>query len=775
MVFFKNCNVQKVILKITIIMVFSIYASACISKEKSRYNFDFEYVDILNNTIRGWDVGQINEAGLPANALNSDWHIDSVERYSGNYSLCLDLSSSTTQYIACGYALPLSALHNAKSIKLTGYIKTENVVSGFAGLWVRVDGEIQTLQFDNMSNRGVTGSTDWTQYTIELPYQSNKATQVIIGGLLVGKGKAWIDKLDFCVDGISIESYSNTNSIYTEKEKVTTINNFNIDEFKTNNLRKLCEVWGFLKYHHPNIVSGRYDMDNELFRILPKVINVKSKSDFNIIIEDWISSFGTVPPCNNCIPHYSNSNTNTKQNPDYDLLFNIDTFNESIVHKLNELLINRNIAQEQHYVKLSSQSVKNPVFINEESYPNADYSDAGMRLLTLFRYWNIVQYFYPYRYLLHGSWDNVLSSYIPDIVNCKSKEQFLLSLLKVVEHVGDSHAGIFGNKVLEEIKGEYYVPFETEFIDNKLFVTGSSLLNNSVTRKDDENRSVEIGDEIIAIDDISIKELLAQYLPYTPGSNIQSKLRDLVSVNGFLFRSKKAEPIKLKIKRASNYLELHSNKIRVQDIGTLLKQKVDTNYYILHDSIGYINVNNLKYSDFYKIKTLFKNTCGVIIDLRKYPTTDIAYTYGSWLNNRTSPFAIFSSININSPGLATLTDTAYIQGDASGDHYKGIVVLLVNSGTQSAGEFACMALQSSDNVITIGSTSAGADGNISKIILPFNIVTYISGIGVYYPNGGETQRVGIKIDKYLLQTQKNNILRNDLLVEKAVKIIVGNR
>ena len=44
------------------------------------------------------------------------------------------------------------------------------------------------------------------------------------------------------------------------------------------NLAVLAKVWGFLKYHHPRIVSGDLDWDKELLRILPGLLRAK---DFN--------------------------------------------------------------------------------------------------------------------------------------------------------------------------------------------------------------------------------------------------------------------------------------------------------------------------------------------------------------------------------------------------------------------------------------------------------------------------------------------------------------
>src|SRR5215813_14003129 len=81
-----------------------------------------------------------------------------------------------------------------KTIRFSGWIRTEDVKSGFAGLWWRVDGAPGTgsLAFDNMQNRGVTGTTDWQHYTIELPVAA-EARNINFGALLTGTGSAWFD------------------------------------------------------------------------------------------------------------------------------------------------------------------------------------------------------------------------------------------------------------------------------------------------------------------------------------------------------------------------------------------------------------------------------------------------------------------------------------------------------------------------------------------------------------------------------------------------------
>lgn len=87
-----------------------------------------------------------------------------------------------------------------KRVRFSGFIKTEDVTDGFAGLWCRVDGASGVLAFDNMQNRGIKGTTDWREYSIELPVAAN-ATNINFGALFPGKGTAWFDDFKVELDG----------------------------------------------------------------------------------------------------------------------------------------------------------------------------------------------------------------------------------------------------------------------------------------------------------------------------------------------------------------------------------------------------------------------------------------------------------------------------------------------------------------------------------------------------------------------------------------------
>jgi hypothetical protein len=84
-----------------------------------------------------------------------------------------------------------------KRVKMTGYMKSKEV-AGWAGFWLRIDqaDSKRALGFDNMHNRAVKGTINWTKFDIVLDVPAN-ATNLAYGALVSGTGQIWFDNLNF--------------------------------------------------------------------------------------------------------------------------------------------------------------------------------------------------------------------------------------------------------------------------------------------------------------------------------------------------------------------------------------------------------------------------------------------------------------------------------------------------------------------------------------------------------------------------------------------------
>jgi hypothetical protein len=82
--------------------------------------------------------------------------------------------------------------YRGQRLRLSALVRSEDV-ERWAGLWMRVDGTGRSsLAFDNMRDRAITGTTDWTRHTVVLDVAERESTAIAFGVLLAGSGQLWI-------------------------------------------------------------------------------------------------------------------------------------------------------------------------------------------------------------------------------------------------------------------------------------------------------------------------------------------------------------------------------------------------------------------------------------------------------------------------------------------------------------------------------------------------------------------------------------------------------
>ncbi len=730
---------------------------SCHTRIESKYNLSFEQVEKINDTLHplGWQIPE----GNATHAVN----IDSTVKQEGRYSLRFTKNARDINAIVSvkEIAPPLAG----KTLRLSGYIKSEDVLDGFAGLWIRADDENQNvLAFNNMYDKGISGTNDWQKYSVEIPLDPARAERISFGALFAGSGKIWVDNLQLTIDDTLITDVP-LKTIFKKKDTSFNLSGIappKITPDKIKQLTNLGMLWGFLKYYHPRVAAGDYNWDKELFRMLPKVFSASSKDEFNSEMEIWVDELGAVQDCRDCNVL---DRSKIKLMPSFGYLFNDGNLTSSLISRLAKIRDNYDDRSSHYYIS-QVEHIGNPIFKNELAFGSSYYLNIGLRLLALYRYWNSIQYFFPYRHLIKEDWNEVLVEFIPKFVQASIRSEYVLACLELTGRIQDTHA-YFQDQIgtLDSLKGMLIIPFKTKFIERKLLVTG--YYKDSAEIKP----LLKVGDIIEGIDGIKTDSLVEQLLKFTPGSNRDAQLEQLSSNKGFLLRSNNPD-VKLLTRSKGKLTEHVIKRIPVRSTYTSSNANViDRGYKKLNGDIGYIYPASLKESDIESIKPLFKNTKGLIIDLRCYPSTFMPFTYGSWLKQTSSPFVHFTSISLKMPGAIVHRKNISNGTFCNNDFYKGKVIILVNASTISQAEYTTMALSTVQGSLVLGSTTAGADGDISEITLPGGIKTSISGTGVYYPDGTETQQTGVKIDISLRPTIEGIRSGRDEVLEKAMDLI----
>ena len=686
---------------------------------------------------------------------------DSENVKNGELSVVIEQTTDFVDWHAIW--VPLPSNYEGEQITLSGYIKTENVSDGYASLFMEVNPQ---LGYAYLGDNVVTGTTDWTRYEISLNMTPSKTTSIVIGGVLVGKGKMWLNDLRVSIDkkdlseAITIESRHYPAADDKEFDEGSKVEFSNLNEEVIQNLELLGRIWGFLKYHHPEIAKGKYNCDYELFRILPEflqIFNEDRQNERDLLILDWISKLGEI---NYDVPA-PETQPDAYLKPDFNWLENSD-MRDDLKNRLREIYIYRN--QDENYYLSMTPNVDNPIFTFERAYGGMVFPDPGFRLLSLYRFWNMINYFFPYKYITDKDWNDVLAEYIPEFLKATNRYEYEIITLKLIAEVQDTHA-IVSNKYEIEIKrGDYYPPFRVWFVENRLVVV--DYFNPELK----ETAGLEIGDIITHIKGETVESIVERLKTEYPASNQAARL---TFISKDILRSTEntieIDYISKEIAQKKQLELYEKEKIKFYNRVFWDVKEDDVSYKFVDENIGYINMACIKFEDLPKIFDHFKDTKGIIIDIRNYPSAYVLHHLGSYFVSEPTPFVKFTIGNKNNPGEFTFTEAYEIE--SKGETYKGKLIVIVNEISVSHAEFSAMAYRVGNNTTIVGSTTAAADGNVSGITLPGAIYTGISGIGVYYPDGTQTQRIGIVPDVWVEPTIEGTRQGRDEVLEKAVEII----
>jgi len=272
-------------------------------------------------------------------------------------------------------------------------------------------------------------------------------------------------------------------------------------------IASFCKVWGFLKYHHPTVAKGKIEWDKEFMVRLKEVSSLESKQERSAYYLAWIESLGMVNPCKKCKNEIPDS---LKFNLNLDWLSDSSVFTHDLTKQLQFIHQNRN--QGKNYYVQQSPSVGNTRYDNEKAYPDSVFPSAELRLLGLSRYWNIINYFFPYKYRIGEDWNKVLVEMVPKFKDSKDTVSYHLAMLELTAKLNDSHAR-FATKYTYQYFGSKWAPFHAKIIDNKAIVT--SFYNDSLCKLND----IQQGDVFLKVGHLTIEDIIREKSRYIGASN----------------------------------------------------------------------------------------------------------------------------------------------------------------------------------------------------------------------------------------------------------------
>ncbi len=504
--------------------------------------------------------------------------------------------------------------------------------------------------------------------------------------------------------------------IYPSKNKT-----FNINKFTTTGkYYYLCKVWGVLNYHplpeNENIdlsnLQNLAGLDNKNFRqyltnlLKPVVVSYNAKQ----LLEKSTDSLNNV---------YTLLNNNWLNDTIY--------LNEEITTKLKYLVLG--IDGREIMPDVLNQSKEGVIQYNiphddfKEEFPN-----TNLRLLGLFHYWNLINYFYPYKNLIDKSWDEVLYFSINDFLFAKSQIDYDRAVLKIIANLNDGNSKIKEANLLTRVYGNFVPNFRMKKVGNSYFIS-------AIRSFDLDNYGLKIGDKVLAINGISVCDLDDAIAPYVAGGNANSKQRE---INKLILVSK-YEYNDLKIERNKTVFTKH---VQYYDYGILAEfgriqekeweNKLSVVWY--PDKVTYLNMNHLFDDNFLLNMHEVMKSNSLIIDFRGFHNAVVESKMLNYIVETENGSVNSIYPDVYNPGVLRYTKDKVHELVIDGKKYEHQIIIIVDETTQGLGEYIVKTLQFNNNVKVIGSTTAGTDGKVSFFVFPGNIGVEFNSTGVCYYN-----------------------------------------
>lgn len=515
------------------------------------------------------------------------------------------------------------------------------------------------------------------------------------------------------------------------------------------NLDVLCRVWGYVKYHHPVFAGDKYNIDYELFELLPRIAHA-DKAARNRVLAAWIDALGSYKADKAKYDRLLAGRTCVTL-PDLGWTADTARLGRELCGRLQSL----RYADRAGNRYVSFGEAGNMQMTPDESIAGS-LDDCGYRLLYLFRFWNLIEYYAPDRNITDRNWDEIPAAYIPQFI-CMSDRRPVWSLL---HELCDSHGRAFYNEQF----GNYALPVEVDYADGRVFVADAG-----------SDCGLRRGDELLTVDGRDWKSVYGHVCRYTSVSNdagarlfgayaLCLTTKDSVEVvfvrRGLQHSIRCAAPLYRGFSRLRH--------ARMSDPG---------NVRIIADSVGYMTALNYRKNDAERLMKQFAATKALIVDLRCYPDEFMPIDFvGRYFLPHDTPHVKWVLPTRILPGTFRIEDDTLPAvptppSSENRDYYKGRVVVLVDGSTLSQPEYTAMAFQATPRCTVVGSQTAGADGDVSVIRLPGTDRLLFSGLGVFYPDGTDTQRTGVRIDIPVRITPEGLLAGRDEILEKALEII----
>lgn len=390
----------------------------------------------------------------------------------------------------------------------------------------------------------------------------------------------------------------------------------------------------------------------------------------------------------------------------------------------------------------------------DDPYPSMHYPDFAYRILAAYRLWNVIETFYAYKELM-PDWQPRLAEIVAMFAATSSAAEYELAIAKAMTYVPDGHS-FAGTSAYLDLRGRAGAPFLIMPVEGKPVVV--SIFDNSATAA-----GVEPGDELTAIDGRAASERIDELRTYVSASTDAALTYYAMTL---LPRGPENSTAKFTFRKSDGTMH-EATLARSSSFGP---HQNGQPWKTLPGNIGYVDLDWLQSADINRMIDAMDGTRGLILDMRGYPNGDL-FQLGRRLDaaGKGEVAQLFhvaveggivrKNVEVQSIGRSTLPV------------YRGKTVMLVDERSQSASEHMALICEALAGTTFAGSPTAGANGNITVMVLPGANYVDFGGLDVRHLDGRQLQRVGVIPHVLVPRTVGGLAHGRDEVLEKAVEIL----
>lgn len=364
--------------------------------------------------------------------------------------------------------------------------------------------------------------------------------------------------------------------------------------------------------------------------------------------------------------------------------------------------------------------------------------------------WNVLQHFFPYFDVIDTDWNKVLGETLDSALENKQKKDYFITMSQMFAKISDGHGIVSGEK-------RYSLPIRTEFIENHFVITASS---HSLLKRGDIIKKV---DGKSALAELENKEKMISGSP-------QLRRHRALNIWGGKFNASDTELVIERDGQEQNITVSNSSP------GNMFFNPIDDRKYLsetiveIEPGIYYVNMTNCTENHFDQNIDELANAKAVIYDQRGGSRLQFFHI---------APYLIEEPVNSawwNVP-QTIYPDRKEVEFTKSNWNiqpkqplFKSKTIIINVPAVVSAGETMMGIIDHYNLATTVGETTAGCNGNVNVIKLPYGYTAWFTGMKVLKHDGTQLYIEGFEPDYPVTKTIQAIKEGRDEYLEKALEI-----